>query len=115
MYKDCVQIIPKPLKVEMSEAATTFNVSKIVSTTQGADSSLGEEGYKLIVTPQAITIRAPQPAGLFYAHQTLDQLNDGKNQIPICHIEDAPRFSYRGLMLDSCRHMQSVQYIKLLL
>ncbi len=35
---------------------------------------LGPEGYQLNVTPQAVTLRAPQPAGLFYGTQSLLQL-----------------------------------------
>ena len=49
--------------------------------------------------------------GKFYAMKTLDQLkNMGK--VPHCVIKDAPEFQYRGFMIDSSRHMQTVDEIK---
>jgi hexosaminidase len=46
----------------------------ILLTTNGADSRLGAEGYELHATTNAVVIRAPTPAGLFYRMQTLLQL-----------------------------------------
>ncbi len=70
--------------------------------------TLGAEGYKLVVTPAGITIRAATPAGIFYGAQTLAQavvLDDaGKSAIPALTIEDQPRFGWRGLLIDSGRH-----------
>jgi hexosaminidase len=73
-----------------------------------------EEGYVLDVTPSAIIIRAKKENGLFYGVQTLLQLIpvEGKKSIPAVHIEDEPRFSWRGMMFDNCRHMFSVDFIK---
>lgn len=84
------------------------------------------EGYKLEITPQNIFIRARTAAGAFYAVQTLRQLfppefNGAQSpeiskkmdwQAPCCTIEDAPRFSYRGLHLDVGRHFFPVSFIK---
>jgi N-acetyl-beta-hexosaminidase len=81
-------------------------------TTAGAPAFLGQEGYRLDVTPEGLTICAPQPAGLFYGVQTLRQLLSpvtfGYPQvirrmpfsIPCGHIEDYPRFAWRGMHLD---------------
>jgi len=77
-------------------------------------SALGAEGYELNVTDKKVQITAMKDAGLFYGVQTLAQLVDGST-IPAVHIIDKPRFPYRGYMLDSCRHMQSKQYIKQLI
>ena len=81
-----------------------------------------EEGYKLSVTPQNITLTASTPKGFFYAVQTLYQLlppvvygnqkvKNAEWSVPAVEIEDAPRFAYRGLMLDVCRHFSPVEYI----
>ena len=35
--------------------------------------------------------------------------------IPALEIEDAPRFAWRGLMLDSVRHFQTIDFIKTLI
>ncbi|KAA6310806.1 Beta-hexosaminidase, partial [termite gut metagenome] len=81
-----------------------------------------KESYKLSVTSGDITITASEPNGFFYAVQTIYQLLPveiyGKEtakyadwSIPAVEIEDAPRFAYRGLMLDVCRHFSSTDYI----
>lgn len=72
------------------------------------------ESYVLDVTPQKIVIQAPDEAGLFYGIQTLRQLlpitvfaNSTQAEswtVPCVHIEDAPRFKWRGIMLDVARH-----------
>ncbi|MEO0557312.1 MAG: beta-N-acetylhexosaminidase [Bacteroidota bacterium] len=84
------------------------------------------EGYELTVTPEGVFLRAADAAGLFYGAQTLRQLvpvaverggrdPDGVDavwSIPAVHIEDAPRFGYRGLHLDVARHFFSVEFVK---
>ena len=69
------------------------------------------QGYELEVTPKGITIQALTPTGLFYGLQTLRQLEmDG--QIACVKVKDAPRFAYRGLMIDCSRHFWSSDEIK---
>ena len=87
------------------------------------DASLGNEGYKLNVTPHEISISANKPAGLFYGMQSLFQLMPKeveadtlvKHQnwnVPVCSITDYPRFGWRGLMLDVSRHFFTKQQVK---
>jgi hexosaminidase len=87
------------------------------------DAGLGDEGYALQVREAGIALTAETPAGLFYAAQTLRQLlppqvESGKPlksvrwTAPCVDIQDRPRFAVRGLMLDSSRHFQSVQFIQ---
>ena len=81
------------------------------------------EGYHLKVATRDISIKAQTPAGIFYAFQTLLQLlppliesrtrvSNRAWTIPVVEINDAPRFSYRGLMLDVVRHFFPVSDIK---
>lgn len=70
------------------------------------------EAYELRVDKTGIRIEAAAPAGLYYGLTTLAQLLAGGRSIPALRIVDQPRFQWRGLMLDSARHMQSVAYIK---
>jgi hexosaminidase len=83
----------------------------------------GPEGYTLRVLPDKITIESETPKGYFYAVQTLLQLlptevfSPVKVQnvtwaVPVCDILDRPRFGYRGMMLDVCRHFMPVSAIK---
>jgi hexosaminidase len=78
------------------------------------------EGYALDVTSQGIRVTARDDAGLFHGAITLWQLvtpdaRQGAVLIPALHIRDQPRFIWRGLMLDSVRHFQSVAEVEQLL
>jgi len=68
---------------------------------------LPPEGYRLRVGPDGATLEATTAAGLYYAGQTLRQLAAMK-EIPAVAIEDAPRFRWRGMMLDVSRHFRTV-------
>jgi len=74
-----------------------------------------KEGYKIEITSNKITITG-QEEGLFYAVQSLLQLLPNKIvseiKLPCVIIEDSPRYSYRGLHLDVCRHFFSIDVIK---
>jgi hexosaminidase len=91
------------------------------------DTDLGEEGYELFVTPDAIRLNAKRPAGLFYAVQTLRQMIPARPaatlqhgfasqvaalSLPAVSIRDLPRFAWRGAMLDVARHFFSVEDVK---
>lgn len=74
---------------------------------------LGEEGYRLDVSPLEIEIEASTHKGVFYAIQTLRQLappstlRKGANtsiEFPSVTVQDRPRFGWRGLMMDTSRH-----------
>ena len=76
---------------------------------------VGDEGYRLVVYPDLIDIRAPQQAGLSRAIETLRQLlpvqiyrravvPGTRWQIRCVDIEDSPRFGWRGSHLDVSRH-----------
>ncbi len=75
-----------------------------------------DEGYALRVTPGRITVSAREARGLFYGAVTLWQLlgnpEAGSPKIAAVTIEDAPRFRWRGLMLDTARYYQSPEFIK---
>lgn len=76
---------------------------------------LKSEGYLLYVSQNGITVKAIDEKGLFYGLQSLVQLIREKNKIitvPAYHIQDEPRFAYRGMHLDVARHLFSVQSIK---
>jgi hexosaminidase len=99
-------------QLKIGDAESTAN--SIVLTAKGTE-NLPEQGYRLTITPQQIII-AGKGAGLFYGIQTLLQLIPADHmasiKIPCAQIEDYPRFAYRGIMLDVCRHFFSVEFIK---
>jgi hexosaminidase len=79
------------------------------------EAQLGAEGYRLSVTPQRIVLAANGRAGWLYGGITLWQLvHSGPRRtatVDAQFIEDQPRLSWRGLMLDSARHFQSPAFI----
>jgi hexosaminidase len=90
----------------------------------GQNSGLGTEGYTLTVTPKEVAIRASSASGLFYGVQSLLQLLPVTDKaeprpeswsIPCVHIDDEPRFRWRGLMLDVSRHFFTKQEVEQLL
>jgi len=77
----------------------------------------GTEGkYDVSITPTSINISGDTYAGTFYGVQTILQLTPVKKatkvNIPCAEIFDEPRFGYRGLHLDVCRHFMPVDFVK---
>jgi hexosaminidase len=74
-----------------------------------------DETYTLDVTPDGAKLHAPNPLGAVRGLQTFLQLiaitPDGFS-VPSLHIEDRPRFPWRGLMIDSCRHFIPLDVVK---
>ena len=77
-----------------------------------------EEGYQLSVGANQVIVKASSDAGIFYGTVTLWQMmtstsDMGKPVTLHCvQIHDEPQLSWRGIMLDSARHMQSVAFIQ---
>jgi hypothetical protein len=69
------------------------------------DPAMAEQGYKLAVTPEQVTIEAPTPAGIYYGANTLIQLvkQTTGQTLPCLEIADWPDFPVRGFMLDISR------------
>ena len=75
------------------------------------NSTASDEAYDMTVTEQGVEIVAPTAAGLFYGVQTLEQLNNN-GCIAACHISDAPRLKYRGILIDISRHFRTAEFLK---
>ena len=73
-----------------------------------------DEGYELSVCSSgSVDIKATTAAGLYYGLQTLSQLCQGcGGKLPMLYICDAPRFEYRGVLIDISRHFRSVDFLK---
>lgn len=90
------------------------------------NSTLAPEGYKLNIREKQIIVEASRPAGFFYALQSLQQLLASRSvmagvsvadsiknwSVPVVDIEDAPRFGWRGFMLDEGRHFFGKEEVK---
>lgn len=86
----------------------------------GIGELLTEEAYRLTVSERSVRICARDQAGLVWGLQSLWQLmaaQAGKSEITVeaQEITDAPRFGYRGCMLDVARHFFPLETVKRLL
>jgi hexosaminidase len=107
------------IRVAGSDANTT---NAILLRLDPSLAPLGNEGYVLDVTPERVSIRAATDAGLFYGAETLRQLlppavfSSSRQErvewtVPAVHIEDHPRFSWRGAHLDVSRHFMPKEFV----
>jgi hexosaminidase len=74
-----------------------------------------DESYTLDVTPSGAKLHASNPLGTLRGLQTFLQLiaiTPEGFSVPAVHIEDRPRFPWRGLMIDSCRHFIPLDVVK---
>jgi hexosaminidase len=103
------------IKLEMAQASEPAGAVRLEL---GAVTVASPEAYALEVSGDGVVIRAADARGLFYGAVTLWQLatadgtSGGPASIPALRIEDAPRFAWRGLMLDSARHYQPPAFIR---
>ncbi len=113
------------------KASTGYNLSVVKEKpatnyiTIGVNSlnGLKKEGYTLKSSAQGVEIEGVDGAGAFYGVQTMLQLLPAQIEstkrvksvawtMPAVNVVDYPRFEYRGLMLDVCRHFVDVEFIK---
>ena len=107
-----VPVIPAPVSADMTE--TVFNKKKIGRISFVEDENLPAEAYELQIKERKIIVKASDDAGRFYALQTLDQLSE--SDVMYCGvIKDAPRYEWRGFMLDEARHFFGKEQVKELL
>ncbi len=131
-----LNIIPRPAKAketgnkiwfsdktvisgEFSYVAEIFknSIPKSQNATENAlnfifDGNITAEGYKIICDNGDINVFSSDKAGALYAFATLVQLSAGNEWFDGVVIEDTPKHSWRGFMLDCSRHFWSVEKIK---
>jgi hexosaminidase len=101
--------IQAPVKIAQTTAKKSRTINLILD-----PKVTSKEGYELEVGANTINLKASTENGLFYGVQTLVQLVPlkGELNLPAVYIEDEPRFGWRGMLFDSCRHIWSVDFIK---
>lgn len=72
-----------------------------------------DEGYRILCADGKVKVTAKNDTGIFYALQTLKQmLLQSGGKLPYTEIEDYPRFSFRGYLLDCGRYFYKVEEVK---
>ena len=109
-----------PVEVSEGRKADKNNIIMVIDTTL----TTGPEGYVLKITKKKIELSSTTAAGLFHGVQTIRQLLPPQVEVegglageiipfvPACMITDEPRFTYRGMHLDVCRHFFTVEEVK---
>jgi len=82
------------------------------------DEKLPAEGYRLTVRPAGVRIEGGDQAGSFYGAQSFRQLlpvsgdpTVSPSTLPLLEMTDAPRFGWRGAMVDVARHFMPKQFL----
>lgn len=104
-----IRLLPQPYKIETVE--NLFSEEKNISEKIIADFS-SSEAYELCIMPDKITAKAAGERGFYYADLTLRQLKMFYEKLPCMKIEDTPRYSHRGFMVDCARHMFTVEELQ---
>jgi hexosaminidase len=104
---------------ELMQSTASQPLKKSMLFTLDQDVAPGNpEGYTLDINSRNIRLAANDQRGLMYGAITLWQLltsspgKDDEVSLTGIRIEDAPRMRWRGLLLDSARNYQSVEFIK---
>lgn len=74
-----------------------------------------DESYRLDIDVQKMSLTAETDIGALRGLETVLQLMQADAEgyyFPAVHIEDAPRFPWRGLLIDVARHWMPVEVIK---
>ncbi|PKQ61818.1 hypothetical protein BZG02_14420 [Labilibaculum filiforme] len=101
------------LRIQKNSSDKVF-ATNLISFQLVQDVEWGEEEYSMIIDQNGVLIEAVSASGFFYGIQSLLQLIplEGAPEVPFVKILDEPRYSYRGMHLDVCRHFFSVDFIK---
>ena len=74
-----------------------------------------DESYSLTITPESVILKAVTDIGAMRGIETLLQLLSADSDgyyFPAVSINDRPRFPWRGLLIDSCRHFMPLEVVK---
>ncbi|MBB4909999.1 beta-N-acetylhexosaminidase [Actinophytocola algeriensis] len=102
-------LLPRPVRV----TPTGGTLHDPPAPTFAKDLSLPPSGFRLTVSSDGVHVESADPAGEFYGFQALRQLRGPAafravdlpgDPLPCGVVEDWPRFSWRGCLLDVARH-----------
>lgn len=99
-----LDLLPRPRVCELTGRLVDRSVLRRVTTQIDSGRMKHEQGYRVRITEDGVEVVAHDDAGLFYARQTLRQIEDNNaGRVPCCVINDWPDFKTRGYLLDISR------------
>lgn len=109
---------------QLQQGLTEFNLPMQLSATARAEQQIRlqlspdlteAESYQLHIDAKGITIRGADPAGVFYGVQSLLSLASTGPTLWQLHIDDGPRYHWRGMHYDMARNFHGVEVTKRLI
>ena len=104
-----------PLNKDSGDSAKATLVIRCENTGRKVQELGEDESYTLEVTAEHATLTAPTPLGVLHGLQTFLQLVEPTPAgfaAPVLTIRDEPRFAWRGLLIDVCRHFIPLDVMK---
>lgn len=104
-----------PLLTPVAKTCGPATLSIAAADANGAMRLGADESYRLTVTPATAKLESKTALGVLRGMATFEQLVDSGPSgfsVPAVAIDDAPRFPWRGLMLDACRHWMPVDVVE---
>jgi len=108
-------VIPQVREFTPDPSGVTCNIEKAVVKVDGEFCTCGEEAYRMVLSPDAITIKAGGKTGLVWADSTLAQLRAAQRRgekIPCGTIFDKPKYRMRGSVMDVARKFHSLDFLR---
>ena len=96
---------------EVVEKSSKIISVRLVPSVVGAQMNQ-EEAYRLVVSSKGIEVEATTEQGVYWAMQTLRQLEQKKGSFKACEIVDWPAFKVRGFMQDVGRSFLPIEELK---
>jgi hexosaminidase len=102
----------QPISPDTALATLVIDVAGPGEKVQSVDE---DESYSIDISSSRATLQANTVVGALRGLETLLQLVESDSSgfhFPLAHIDDSPRFPWRGLLIDVSRHFQTVEEIK---
>lgn len=111
------QYVKDMTKLELGKQAVKGKAKTGISLVLNAKAKLAPEAYEIVVDKRGITVTGTTAAGVFYGVQAIRKAlpvleNADDILLPGAKVEAAPRFEYRGMMLDCARHFFPAEFVK---
>jgi hexosaminidase len=104
--------LPDGFEPELGKATLVVHCARAGEAVQSVRE---DESYRIDITPQQARLTAPTPVGALRGMETFLQLIERDAQgfrAPTVRIIDHPRFPWRGLMIDVCRHWMPIDVLQ---
>src|SRR6266545_7517561 len=112
-----IAIVPAPREFTVAEGHW-MSEDPLADAVRSVVENLGETEYRIDVTEDGARLSAGSDDALRHAETTYEQLLEaavpaehGKVAVPVVRIADAPRFGWRGVMLDVARHFMPTDFV----